>query len=354
VQTSQDLFLPIGMQPVILPRQESSLLSDPETWWIQIMGRLQPGQSDESARTSLAVSLGQAIRSTMTVPKDRTLPPLFLLPGNRGWNYTARQLERPVSLLLALAGLVLLLACANVANLLLARSSSRQREISVRLALGAGKKRILRQMLTESLILSTLGGAAGLLLGYLGRNLLPHLFLPSWGSTALGTRFDWRVFAFTLIVSVLTGLAFGLGPAWQATRTSVSAGLKDTAITATHHRKGLAGKALVVFQVSLCMLLLVGAGLFVRTLANLDALNPGFKKNGLLLFAIDPPPQRYPAPKDVEVLNRLEERIASLPGVESVTLSREALLAESRSSRDFYRMADRTTAAGDTTHSSTP
>jgi predicted permease len=335
VQAPQDLFLPLSMQPVIFPKPEGSLLSDPDTWWIQIMGRLQPGQSEQAARASLAVSLDQAIRSTMIVPKDRTLPSLLLLPGKRGWNSTSHDLEHPASLLLVLAGLVLLLACANVANLLLARGSSRQREISVRLALGAGKRRILRQMLTETMILSAMGGAAGLLLGYLGRNLLPHLLSSSWGPGALGVRFDWRVFLFTLIISVFTGLAFGLGPAWHATRTWVNAGLKDGAMTTTHHRKGLAGKALVTFQVALCMLLLVGAGLFVRTLANLDALNPGFNKNGLLLFAIDPPPQRYPPPQDVAVFHRLEESIASLPGVESVTLSKEALLSESRSSRDF-------------------
>jgi predicted permease len=335
VQAPQDLFLPLSMQPVIFPKPEGSLLSDPDTWWIQIMGRLQPGQSDKRARASLAVSLDQAIRSTMMLTKDRTLPTLLLLPGKRGWNSRSRDLEHPASLLLVLAGLVLLLACANVANLLLARSSSRQREISVRLALGAGKRRILRQMLTESLILSAMGGAAGQLLGYLGRNYLPHLLSPSWGSAALGVRFDWRVFGFTLIITVLTGIAFGLGPAWHATRTTVKSGLKAGAMTTTHHRKGLAGKALVIFQVALCMLLLVGAGLFVRTLANLDALDPGFNKNGLLLFALEPPPQRYPAPHDVEVIHRLEERIGSLPGVASITLSKEALLAESRSSRDF-------------------
>ncbi len=335
VHTPQDLFLPLSMQPAIFPQKKGSLLSDADTWWIQIMGRLQPGISNDQARASLAVSLNQAARSTMTVPAGRSVPPLFLLPGGRGWNYAAQELEHSMPFLLALAGLVLLLACVNVANLLLARSSSRNREISVRLALGASKRRVVRQMLTESLCLSALGGSAGLLLGFLGRNILPHLLSSAWGPVALGTRFDWRVFAFTLAISVLTGLGFGVGPAWQATRTSVNAGLKDGATTATRHRGGFTGKMLVILQVSLCMLLLVCAGLFVRTLANLNALDPGFNKKGLLLFAIEPPVKRYPAPKNIEVFHRVEERIASLPGVESVTLSREALLAQSGSDSDF-------------------
>jgi predicted permease len=190
-------------------------------------------------------------------------------------------------------------------------------------------------MLTESLCLSTLGGSAGLLLGYLGRNILPQLLSSSWGPSALSTRFDWRVFGFTLLISVLTGLGFGVGPAWQATRTSVNAALKDGGTTTTHHRRGIAGKVLVILQISLCMLLLVSAGLLVRTLANLNALDLGFNKRSLLLFALEPPVQRYPAPKNVEVLHRVEERIASLPGVQSVTLSREALLAQSGSNSDF-------------------
>ena len=335
VQTPQDLFMPISIQPVIFPREKGSLLSDPDTWWLQIMLRMKPGVTQENALASLAVSLDQAVRATMVIVKDRTVPPLLLLPGGRGWNYVEQELEHPMPLLLAIAGLVLLLACVNVANLLLARFSSRHREISVRMALGAGRIRIARQMLTESLCLSTMGGVMGLLLGYLGRNILPRLFSTSWGPLALNTRFDFRVFAFTLAISVLTGIGFGVGPAWQAASASANSGLKDGAKTVTRRRKGLAGKALVVVQVALCMLLLVSAGLFVRTLANLDAINPGFNKKGLLLFTIEPPVQRYPAPKNVEVLHRIEERIASLPGVETVTLSREALLGESGSNSEF-------------------
>ncbi len=347
VHIPQDLFMPLSMQPVIFSRGAGPLLSDSDTWWIQIMGRLQPGISDEAGRASLAVSLSQAVRSTMTVPKDRTVPPLLLLPGGRGWNYPAQELERPMPFLLALAGFVLLLSCVNVANLLLTCSSSRIREISVRLALGAGKMRVVRQMLTESLCLSALGGSAGLLIGYLGRNILPQLLSPSWGPAALTTRFDWLVFAFTCAISVLTGLGFGAGPAWHATRIGVNAGLKDGGRRMTDPRKGITGKALVILQVSLCMLLMVSAGLFVRTLANLTALDPGFNERGLLLFAIEPSARRYPAPKNIEILHRVEDRIASLPGVRSVTLSREALLAQSGSNSDFVLVSRSSVAARD-------
>jgi len=335
VHDPEDLFIPLSAQPLIFPRKASSLLSDPKIWWIQIMGRLTPGRSEAQARASLAVSLNQAVRSTMEVPQDRTVPPLLLLPGGRGWNYASQELEHPMPLLLALAGLVLLLACVNVANLLLARSSSRSREISIRLALGANRARVVRQLLTESLCLSAIGGSAGFLLGYLTRNVLPRLLSSSWGPAVLHARFDWRVFGFTLFIAALSGLGFGAVPAWEATRTSMNAGLKNGGTTMTRHRRGLAGKTLAAAQVALCMLLLVSAGLFIRTLANLTSLDPGFNKKGVLLFAIEPPVKRYPASTSVGLLHQIEERIESLPGVESVTLSREALLGQSGSNSNF-------------------
>jgi predicted permease len=336
IEVSPDIFLPLTMQPVIAPKGDGSLLNDPEIWWVQVMGRLQPGTAEKSAQASLAVTLDQAVRATMVVPKDRTLPPLTLIPGNRGWlNYADRQLQQPSTILLALTGLVLLLACANIANLLLARSLSREREISLRLALGAGQARIIRQMLTESLLLSTLGGVAGLALGYLGRNAVPQLLASKWGTVPITGRFDGSVFAFTLMVSLIGGFLFGAGPAWRATQSIINTGLKDSAVTHTGQR-GYAGKTLVVFQVALCMVLLVGAGLFVRTLMNLNAAETRFQQKGLLLFAVVPPNLRYPAPKNIDVLHRIEETIAPLPGVESVTLSAEPLVAQTASNDGFF------------------
>jgi predicted permease len=190
-------------------------------------------------------------------------------------------------------------------------------------------------MLTESLMLSMLGGTAGLALGYLGRDSIPRLLSSQWDVAPISGRFDWSVFAFTLMISLISGLLFGVVPAWQATRSIVNASLKENTTTHTR-RRGFAGKALVVVQVALCMLLLVGAGLFVRTLVNLNAADMGFQQNGLLLFAINPPRLRYPSPKNIEVLHEIEEKIKPLPGVESVALSAEPLLAQTASNDGFF------------------
>jgi len=335
VQSSPDVFVPFSMQPVLLPKNIDSPLTNKGLWWVQIIGRIKPGVSDATAVAEFSVNLDHAIRATLPVSEDASMPILTLPSGSRGLNQSARNMGTQIYVLLSLVGLVLLLACANIANLLLARSATGQREVSVRMALGASRGRILRQVFTESLLLSLLGGAAGFLLGYLGRNVIPRLMSNSWQPEQLYTRFDSKVFAFTAGISVFTGLLFGLAPALQSTRTSVNAGLKDSAATATKRRKGLAGKTIVVFQVSLSMLLVVGAGLFARTLFNLNHVDIGFRAENVLLFHIQPPSSRYPSPKSIAVERRIEEKLATIPGVDSVTLSTEPLLANTMSNDDF-------------------
>ncbi len=155
-------------------------------------------------------------------------------------------------------------------------------------------------------------------------------------ATGITATFDVRIFVFTTAVSIFTGILFGLGPAWQATRTNVSKGLKDNVATATtRSRKGFAGKAIIVFQISLSLLLVISAGLFARTLVNLSLTDIGFQPKNLLLFGINPPPLRYPTPHDIALLRQIEERLATVPGVASVTVSEEPLLANSRSNEDF-------------------
>src|ERR1700756_37179 len=320
VQISPDVFLPFSMQPTLMPAQNGSILQDPNQWWMSIMGRARPGASDEAVRAAFAVWLEQDIRATVAVPKDASMPDFVVESGSQGLAAATHDYAAPIYVLSVLTGFVLLLACANLANLLLARSAARLREMSVRLALGASRSRVLRQVLTESLLLSSLGGIAGFALGYLGRNIIPHLLSSAWRPAPLNARFDLRIFAFTATASILTGILFGLAPAWQATRTDVNTALKDAAASATRRRKGLAGKSIVVFQIALSMLLVVGAGLFARTLINLNTTSLGFDPHNLLLFNIQAPPTRYPAPQNIALHQRIEDRLAEVPGVQSVAL----------------------------------
>ena len=175
-----------------------------------------------------------------------------------------------MAVLMTFVSFVLLLACANVANLLLARGARRQREMSVRLALGAGRFRVLRQMLIESLLLAGLGGIGGLFAGYLGSIAIPKMTENAWEHSQFHVRFDWKIFAFTAGITLLTGLLFGMAPALAAARAEVTTGLKESSQTTTRRRKGMASRTLVAFQIALSTLLVIGAGLFLRTLRELE------------------------------------------------------------------------------------
>jgi len=336
VQSSPDVFVPITMQPIVDPKGEKGgLLDDPELWWVNVMGRIKPGVSDAQAEAALNVDLVSAIRGTMTVKAGDTLPHLDLEDGSRGLGLAARTFKKPVYVLMALSGIVLLLACANIANLLLARSAQRQREIGVRLALGAGRGRVLRQLLTENLLLAGIGGSGGLFLAYLGRNLIPKLMANAWDQNGLVVPMDWGVFEFSTAVTLLAGVVLGLAPAWLAAGSEVSTGLKESAQTATRRRKGLAGKAIVAFQIALSTLLVVGAGLFLRTLFALNSVDVGFNTDHLILFEVAPPARRYGPVKAVQLHQRLEEGFAALPGVESVAPGLTAYLADNMNNDDF-------------------
>jgi predicted permease len=324
-----EIFVPVSLQPQVIPNAKGSLLANNSYWWLMLMGRLKPGISEQTAQSALNVSFRNAFHATIPEKKDSDIPGFALTAGSRGIDYQQADFKKPIYILLALAGVVLLIACANLANLLLARSAVRQREMSVRLAMGAGRFRILRQVFTESMLLAFLGGAAGLALGYLGRNIIPSLFQESWRANSFETEFDWRVFAFAFAITVITGLLFGVAPAWRSTRTDVNAGLKETGRATANRPKALLGKSLVVFQVSLSLVLLVGAGLFLRTLVNLRSTAIGFNPERILLFQLEPPRSRYAGQQRIELFHQIEDKMAALPGVQSATVSSEPLLAHS-------------------------
>lgn len=335
VQISPDVFLPLSMEPVAAPGGNESLLATSNEWWVLVMGRIKPGVSDDSARVATNVLLNSAVRSTMTVGKSQSVPHFVLQNGSRGEDLNGQRFTKQVYVLIALAGVVLLLACANLANLLLARASGRQRELSVRLAVGAKPARLMRQMLTESLLLSAAGGIAGLLLGYAARNAIPRLMSSPWATAIINVRFDWKIFGFTVAVSALTGLLFGFVPAWQAMHTQVSSSLKENARSNTSRSGNFSGRILVSVQIALSMLLVVGAGLFIRTLTNLNKNRLGFRPDNLVLFQIQPPNTRYPAPRDIALYRQIEQRLASTPGIKSVTVSKNPLIAGNVSNDDF-------------------
>jgi predicted permease len=240
-------------------------------------------------------------------------------------------------LLLGVVGMVLLIACANVANLLLSRASSRQKEIGVRLALGASRGRLMRQLLTESVLLAAAGGALGLVFAMWIKDGL--LAVGDWGGPGLQgfeAKLDGRVLGFTMGLSLLTGLVFGLVPAWRATKVDLTPTLKDSGRGSSAASRSLFGRGLVVMQVALSLLLLIGAGLFVRTLVNLQRADPGFNTKNLLLFNVSPLLNGYQDERLAQFYDRMTERLEALPGAPKVTFSNLALLRGVRYRSSVY------------------
>jgi predicted permease len=359
VGSTQDVTIPIAWEPRLYIDRERSNMNGAGVWWLRLMGRLQPGATLEQANAQLEPVFYQSVLEHRTArqaqaqasganpianldPKD--YPRLFLDPGGQG-EMNSRQYYAPsLYLLLGVVGLVLLIACANVANLLLSHAAARQKEIGLRLALGASRWRLLRQLLTESMLLSALGGALGVLFALWIKDGL--LAVSNWGPRNLEPRLDWRVLGFTLALSVLTGMIFGLVPAWRSTKVDLMPTLKDSGRSSGAASRSLLSRGLVILQVALSLLLLVGAGLFVRTLINLQRVEPGFNTQNLLIFRIQPEQIGYKDDKLVQLYQQMAERLEALPGVQAVTFSRMALLAQGTSSSSVF-LRDAVTAAPD-------
>ncbi len=328
---SPDIFLPISLQPAIVPDAGGSLLTSTTEWWVLIMGCLKPDVTNVQAATELNVLLERAVKSITPEEKNADMPRIRLNEGSRGYDKLKLDFAPPLYVLLVLVSLVLLIACANLANLLLARYAARHHEMSVRLALGAGRARILRQVFTESLLLAALGGVGGLFLGYCGRNLIPALLSTSWSPSNLKGLFDTRVVALTICATFFTAILFGVAPAWRSTRVEVNSSLSNSSRMTKGRSKSALNRALVVFQISLSVLLLIGAGLFMRTLLNLQSANSGLQPSHVLLFDIDLPRSQYPATKRIAAYQQIETKLESIPGATSVSLSQHPLLANGTS-----------------------
>jgi predicted permease len=315
---SPDVTAPMSMQSVLTGRVH--ILNNRKDWFVEsIGGRLKPGISEEQARANLDLAFQQTLAF-----EDRTREmQLQVVPGSKGFWQLRERLSTPLMILMAMVGLVLLIACANVANLLMARGTARRKEIAMRLALGASRPRLVRQMLTECVLLGMLGGAAGLLFA----SWIGHLLLVLVSSAPFPISFDFRldsrILAFTGGVSILVGILFGLVPVARATKVNLTADLKATSACPGRGRTGIdLSKVLIVAQVAVSLLLLVGAGLFVRTLRNLKDLYPGFSAERLLVFSVEPTLVGYQDNRLRNLYKEILERVKSTPDVRAVSLSR--------------------------------
>jgi predicted permease len=311
---------------------------DPNYYWVEMMGRLRPGVGLAQAEAVLAGPFAQWVASTATDDGERAnLPALRLEAGAGGLDSLRRQYSRPLYVLWAMVALILAIACANTANLLLARASARKREMAVRLSIGAGTLRVVRQLLTESVLLASLSGALGILIAVAGIRVLTRLLANGQEGFTLHAELNWHVLVVTLGLSLVCGLLFGLAPALQLARPAVMPALKDTAVTERRARvrhgvpRPSATQALVVAQIAISLLLLVAAGLFVRTLANLQSIPLGFNRDNVLLFEVNAPQAGYPEDKVPAFYAELRRRLSEIPGVRHATLSHASLIRAGRS-----------------------
>ena len=316
-----DVAVPLCAEPI--SRGARSALDKKDVWFLGAMARLAPGVTLEQARAQLASISAPIFRETLPAyrPQDAKHYLDFKLgayPAGTGISALRRQYESPLWLLLATTGLVLLIACANLANLMLARATAREREIALRLAIGASRARIVRQLLAESLLLAAIGAASGALLAQWLSEFLVDFLRTENNRLFMALALDWRIFAFTAALGVATCLLFGLVPAIRATGAAPGAAMKagSRGATDTKERFGMR-RALVVGQVALSLVLVVGAVLFVRSLRNLTTLDAGFRQDGILVVNLDLRRAGVPEERRVALFADLTERVAAIPGVTS-------------------------------------
>jgi macrolide transport system ATP-binding/permease protein len=330
-----DLYLPLHADLLLNPEHgpgPTNRYLDEHYYWMEMMGRLRPGVTMAQAQAALASVFERWVTTTATNALERkNLPEFLLKEGAAGLDNLRRAYSQPLYILLAMVGLILAIACANIANLLLARATARRTEIAVRLSMGAGRWRLIRQLLTESLLLALVGGAAGILVAVWGIKFLTNVLAAGSETFTLHAELNSDVLAAASLLTVMTGLLFGLAPAVQATRMDPMPVLKETRAGGPRSRARLGfslGRMLVVSQMAICLLLLVGAELFVRTLSNLQSLEVGFQRENILLFKLNARQAGHRDPEILSFYSDLEKRLAAIPGVRSASMANSPLIGE--------------------------
>ena len=328
------LFVPVMMKTHLTPAWSG--LDDPRFQWVRVFARLKPGVSATQAAASLQTVYRAQIEEEVKLPGFANAPEtvrkryvenkISLLPGGQGRSFFRSAVTSSLWVLMAIAAGVLLIACANVANLLLARAAGRQREMAIRLALGATRLRLVHQLLVESILLALAGGFIGITISMVAAPLVLNFFVTPEIREPVSTTPDARILLFTVVVSAVTGILFGLAPAVQSTRPDVTPALKDNAGSVVGGGQARFRKALVASQVAIALLLLVGAGLFLRTLNNLLAVDIGFNTESLISFSLDPSRSGYNPERTRQFALTLLERLNSTPGVSGTGFVTQRLL----------------------------
>ena len=350
--TAPDVTLPLALDPILNPAN-AKRFNEATSYWLLLMGRLKPGVTLAQVKGNLEGPFHDAARAGMdsymagltleerglqgNQRQGMAVPELLALEGSHGFYDLDTTSTRSATFLAVIVGLLLLIVCANVANLLLSRAASRRKEVAVRLSMGAPRRRLIRQFLTESLLLSGVGGVLGALVGYWSKRLLPF---------GQNVEMDWIVLAFVAGISIATGVTFGILPALRATAIDLAGTMKDTSRSVTGSR-GWLSRGLLIVQVAISLMLLVGAGLFLRTLHNLRSVDVGFNPHNLVMFRISPQANRYEPARITQLMQNMQRTIEALPGVRSVALSRNALLAGSTSITGMYKQGQTDTKAND-------
>jgi macrolide transport system ATP-binding/permease protein len=330
--SAPDFYLPLHTMPQLSSWRgsKSNPFDDNNYYWVEMMGRMRPGVARAQVQTELGSIFERWVATTATNDVERrNLPEFLLKDGATGLDNLRRTYSEPMYVLWALVGFILAIACANIANLLLARATGRRREMAVRLSMGAGKGRVIRQLLTESLLLAGMGGVAGVLLALWGVQALRALLASGPDGFPLPVDLNWQVLAAAFLLTLLTGMLFGLAPAVQAASVDLQTALKESRLGEQRSpgRYGIRlSRLLVVVQMALSLLLLVAAGLFVRTLEKMRGINLGFRPESLLVFNLDARQAGHTDPEIVGFYGDLEKRFAAIPGARSAAMANSPLV----------------------------